>query len=270
MTSFDALIWIQRSLGFCGMTAWRRGRETAFGCFASFQNRVNSPYGDVELACHFLPGPTLSDGSATALFVGSTRVLDRWLWDDNRMPQLFDAEIVTSEYGRREIEAFDLEWIEKGHDYCERVLINWGTGTRAWSQWPIRNPKQIIELRRSAQDPPFPGFSRFSSRISELSNLPASWIGALKAAQGVYLLVTNDGEQYVGSATGSDGFLGRWRAYEANGHGENVLLKQRGHRDYTVSILEIASPDMAPVEVLTRETHWKEKLGVRAHGLNAN
>lgn len=253
-----------------GAAAWRRGHQTAFGCFASFQKKANSPYAGVELACHFLPGPPLEDGSATALFVGSTRILDRWRWDEQRMPQIVDAEIIASERGRRDVDAFDLEWLEAGHDYSERILINWGTGTRAWSQWSSRNRKPIVELRRTAQEPPFPGFSRFVARISELSLLPSAWLDALEAVHGVYVLVTDDGEQYVGSATGSGGFLGRWRSYEVNGHGGNVLLRQRGHRDYNVSILEVASPDMASAEILSREAFWKVKLGVRSHGLNAN
>ncbi|WP_293447074.1 hypothetical protein [Planktotalea sp.] len=49
-----------------GVTAWQQGRETRFGCFASFQKRENSPYLGANFACHFLPGPNLPDGSASA------------------------------------------------------------------------------------------------------------------------------------------------------------------------------------------------------------
>jgi hypothetical protein len=108
------------------------------------------------------------------------------------------------------------------------------------------------------------------ARISEIPSFPLAWIGALGSVRGVYLLVSEDGEQYVGSASGTDGFLGRWRSYQANGHGGNVLLRARGCRDYAVSILEVAPSDMAPVDILAREAFWKDKLGVRAHGLNAN
>jgi hypothetical protein len=59
-------------------------------------------------------------------------------------------------------------------------------------------------------------------------------------------------------------------AYAANGHGGNVMLRERRHRDYTVSILEVASPDMSREDILAREVHWKGKLGSRAHGLNIN
>lgn len=84
------------------------------------------------------------------------------------------------------------------------------------------------------------------------------------------MLVTDGGDQYVGSAAGQDGFMGRWRGYAANGHGGNVLLRQRQHRDYTVSIFEVASPDMSRDDIVVREAFWKDKLGARAHGLNAN
>lgn len=57
--------------------------------------------------------------------------------------------------------------------------------------------------------------------------------------------------------------MGRWRAYMANGHGGNLLLRQRGHQDYTVSILEVASPDMSRDDILAREGFWKDKLGAR-------
>ena len=253
-----------------GVAAWRRGGEVAFGCFASFQKRVNSPYRGTDTVCHFLPGPPLPNGDASAIFLGTTRILDRWQWDGGRMPIFFDAEIIETERGRLDVEAFDLEWLEIGRDYAERILVNWGAGTRAWSQWAHSKPKDIVELRLRAQAPPFPGFSAFRAQISEIPTFPVSWVGALEGVRGVYLLVTAHGEQYVGSASGADGFMGRWRGYLANGHGGNVLLRAAGHRDYTVSILEVASPDMAMGDILVREAFWKDKLGARAHGLNAN
>jgi hypothetical protein len=76
---------------------------------------------------------------------------------------------------------------------------------------------------------------------------------------------------YVGSATGSYGFFGRWRGYQ-NGHGGNVGLQEIEGRpeDYDVSILETAGSGMDDREVLRLEACWKEKLGSRVHGLNRN
>ena len=94
-----------------GLVAWRRGGETAFGCWASFQKKAPSPCsGPMDLACHFLPGPTVGDGAATRLFVGATRILDRWDWDRLRRPRILEDVILASEAGRAALEAFDLEW----------------------------------------------------------------------------------------------------------------------------------------------------------------
>ena len=255
-----------------GVAAWRRGGRQAFGCFASFQRKgTNSPYGStLDTACHFLPGPTLADGQATALFIGSTRVIDRWDWDGERLPLIKDEKEIEAEHLTPDLEAFDLEWLEADQAYSEKILIRWGFGVRSWSQWANKHKKEILEIRMDAQVPPFPGFSKFRARISETPFFPQSWVGSLSSVKGVYLLVSDDGEQYVGSASGVDGFMGRWSAYSVNGHGGNILLKARGHKEYTVSILEVASPDMSITDIVAREAFWKEKLGSRAHGLNAN
>lgn len=255
-----------------GLAAWRRGGARTFGCFASFQARNPSPYAGVHIACHFVPGPTLADGDATGLFVGTTRITDRWAWDGVRLPAIRDQDILETARGRQDVDAFDLEWSDEGRAFSERVLIRWGppAATRAWSQWGDRSPKEILELRIDAREPPFPGFAAFIGRISEMACMPQAWRAALASVRGVYLLVSDDGEQYVGSASGQDGLMGRWRAYMANGHGGNLLLRQRGHQHYTVSILEVASPDMSRDDILAREVFWKDKLGARAHGLNAN
>ncbi|MCY4007123.1 MAG: GIY-YIG nuclease family protein [Rhodobacteraceae bacterium] len=252
--------------------AWQTGGRRSLGCYASFQTRQPSPYAETDIACHFLP-ETVPDGVGhAALFVGITRITDRWDWDGERLPAIVDEEIVSlvrNDPGTG-LEVFDLEWLSDGSEYVERMLIGWGLGARAWSQWASGQPKDILELRRHATEPDFPGFRTFISRIGDIPGFPPSWVGALRGVGGIYLLVTDTGEQYVGSATGTDGFIGRWRDYLADGHGGNLLLRAQGHRDYTVSILEIASPDMAESDILDRESFWKRKLGTRAHGLNAN
>lgn len=254
------------------LAAWRRDRRNAFGCFASFQRQNPSPYAGVRSACHFLPGPVLANGDASALFIGTTQILDQWNWDGVRLPLLHDDIVIEDERGQEGVDAFDLEWFRPGGDFAERILVRWGppAATRAWSQWGHRERKEIVELRIDPHEPAFPGFAAFTARISGLAAAPLAWQTSLSSVRGVYLLVAGDGEQYVGSATGQDGFIGRWRGYAANGHGGNIVLRRRGYRDYSVSILEIASPDMAHRDILAREAFWKDKLGVRAHGLNAN
>jgi hypothetical protein len=88
---------------------------------------------------------------------------------------------------------------------------------------------------------------------------------------GVYLLTCLEtGEQYVGSAYGEGGFLGRFLTYAATNHGGNKLLKARAPKPYQVSILEVMSPSSTPEEVIQMEALWKAKLGSRAFGLNGN
>lgn len=255
-----------------GGLAWRRGSD-AFLCFASFQTQANSPYkGAPTHACHFIAGPTIA-GTATALFVGTTDVRNGRPWDRDEMPLIRDEEVIAQERASvHPLNLYDLTWCPACSVYVERILIDWGPGTRTWSQWAHRRNKLILELRLDAREVPFPGFGGFRERISSLEGLPQSWRAALGSARGVYLLVTEDGQQYVGSAYGVDGFMGRWRQYAANGHGGNQELRGLAidQRDYEVSILETASPEMSAADIIAREGAWKEKLGARAHGLNAN
>lgn len=246
--------------------AWRHSRAR-FEHFVSYQKHSKStPYKNTNLVFQFVPS-----GGNRAMFVGAHQILDEWVSPpDERLPALYDP---LSNYDKDDTEHFryDLERFSPFEDLVGRVVIDWGAGTRAWSQWPARQPKPIVELRANRLDDLFPGFSAFNSTIDDVALLPDSWRGALSSVGGVYLLVCPDtGELYVGSAYGEDGFMGRWSSYAANGHGGNKLLKDRPNVNYAVSILEVASPDMAPSEVINRESAWKTKLGSRSHGLNAN
>ena len=166
--------------------------------------------------------------------------------------------------------AYDLSWMCAFEDLVERVVVAWGASTRSWSQWAHNQIKEVIELRRHAQEPPFPGFQEFVTTLEDIPFLWRSWRQVLSSVGGVYLLVHPDGDQYVGSGFGEDGFLGRWNDYVANGHGGNRLLEIRGRANYMVSVLEVASSAMSPTEIVGRESAWKIRLGSRAHGLNAN
>lgn len=256
------------------LAAWAEGRDV-FGAFVSYQRPRPSPYFRAEIAFQFVPGPTLDDGDQSALFVGAHRIVDRFPLDRTmrRLPRLHHPSC-DEEYRERDdpVDAFDLDWLADWDDLSQRVLVRWGSpaSSRAWSQW-ASNRKEVVEVRRTADEPDFPGFAKLALQIDELPTLPPSWRAAIASVGGVYLLVCPDtGEQYVGSATGEGGFWARWSAYAADGHGGNVRLVARGRRNYAVSILEVASPDMAPADVIARESRWKTKLGSRAHGLNAN
>jgi hypothetical protein len=151
------------------------------------------------------------------------------------------------------------------------LTVEWGDGARAWVQRARNQNKPVLEIRRRLEDPPFPGFARLLAKSDELDLLPASWAAILAATGGVYLLVSaHSGEQYVGSATGEEGFWSRWEAYARDGHGGNVLLRQRGRPPYWISVLETAPSTATKNETLASEQRWKERLGTRAFGLNGN
>ncbi|MEL6575988.1 MAG: GIY-YIG nuclease family protein [Pseudomonadota bacterium] len=253
-----------------GSAAWAAG-PSQFDSFVSYQKRNPSPYRKRPVAFQFIAAEPMPDGSATALFAAAHRIIDRFDYpSEGRLPVLHHPEFGDEDDGVL-VEAFDLERLPEWDALAGRIVIRWGTGTRSWSQLPERQHKEVIELRRDRHEPGFPGFSAFRSQVSAVLALPSSWRSALSSVSGVYLLVcTDSGEQYVGSAYGEAGFWGRWSGYAKDGHGGNLLLKARGAHDYTISILEVASPDMSPGDIIRREGAWKSKLGTRAHGLNLN
>lgn len=156
-------------------------------------------------------------------------------------------------------------------EYAGRLWIDWGKGYRAWIQRGDRVPKPVLELKRSFGEDPFPGFAALILNLSELEGIPAGWADALRSMKGVYLLTCpKTREQYVGIASGGDGFLGRWREYFSTGHGGNVGLRSRDPTDYRVSILETVGSAATIADLLTLEARWKDKLQSREMGLNRN
>ena len=156
-------------------------------------------------------------------------------------------------------------------DYIGRLWIDWGAGARSWIQRADRQNKPIVELTREFREDAFPGYTQFVSNVSEIQGLPATWVSALRAARGVYLLTSaKTREQYVGSATGEAGFHGRWINYASDGHGGNLGLKSSEPSDYQVSILEVSGSAATTDDILAVEQLWKRKLQSRETGLNRN
>jgi hypothetical protein len=171
----------------------------------------------------------------------------------------------------------------EGFDELEhRVVVDWGKGTRKNIQ-NSRN-KRVLEIVPPGQLlPPFTDYLGFTLTRSELESLCLNpeankdWRARLSAVAGVYLiLATSTGAQYVGSAAGADGIWGRWTAYASNGDGGNKLLRDLMAKDasypdaFSYSLLQILPKSATRAEVLKWETLYKEKLGSRAIGLNAN
>lgn len=160
---------------------------------------------------------------------------------------------------------------ERLADFTGKLLIDWGKGARTWIQRADNQNKVVLEIRTEFREPEFPGFTDFRKQLSEIEQLPSGWTTALKATRGIYLLTCpKTKEQYVGEATGKDGFYGRWLEYVQNGHGGNVGLKSRDPSDYQVSILEVAGSGDTESDIGEMERRWKQKLQSREMGLNRN
>ena len=129
--------------------------------------------------------------------------------------------------------------------------------------------------------PVFQDYLEFTLSYDEIqamcmnSDAYQEWKARLSAVAGVYLIVaTKTGEQYVGSAHGTEGIWGRWMAYARTGHGGNVLLEKLIAEDhdypdgFVFSILQVLPKTQTRDGVLGWGSRYKAKLGTRATGLN--
>jgi hypothetical protein len=158
---------------------------------------------------------------------------------------------------------------ERLNDLTGRLVIEWGNAQRTWIQRADNQDKLVLELREAFREEVFPGFTRFVYPLSKIERLPVTWVSALSASRGIYLLTCpKTSEQYVGSASGAEGLYGRWLSYVRDGHGGNVGLKSRDPSDYQVSILEVVGSSATKEEILKLEELWKGKLQSREMGLN--
>jgi hypothetical protein len=200
------------------------------------------------------------------LFVGIYEIKSRRLLDvDTPMPHKDGVDKAGT------CDVYELTLDRSLRDLVGRLLIDWGPGKRSWIQRADLKEKQITELRTEFKEPDFPGFLNFIKPLSGLNNLPKGWVDALRSSRGVYLLTCpKTSEQYVGSATGDEGFWGRWQDYVETGHGGNVALKSRNPSDYQVSILEVAGTALTTDDIKQMEVRWKAKLQSREMGLNRN
>lgn len=168
---------------------------------------------------------------------------------------------------------YDLTLLEELAAYRDRVVIDWGAGTRSWVQRAANQPKSVIEIAEQ-YEPRFPGFREFVRPVSDIPTLPNGWQQVLRSVKGVYLLVDLDsGHQYVGSAKGADSLFGRWMEYATDGHGGNLGLRKaasEGRRRYQVSVLEVVEETTPDVTIEQIESFWKNKLLSRSFGLNVN
>jgi hypothetical protein len=149
------------------------------------------------------------------------------------------------------------------HEYEEKLVIEWGPAKLAWRQRAHEQNKIVLEIRARPKDEAFPPYIDFLRRLGDLDTIYPSWQTRLREHKGVYLLTFDDGMQYVGSATGEEGFWQRWHDYLMSGHGGNrVLIRdQRDARNAMVSILEVSGSAQTERDIVKQEMLWQRKLG---------
>ncbi len=237
---------------------WRDNR-TQFDLYQSIHGFDKRPKLKGRYWASFLGTPTEETLFIGLYAVGGRRPLEQ----DSPHPHMDGLDKAGS------VDFYDLTLEKALGDLIGKLFIEWGPGERAWIQRADRRNKPITELRTSFKEPDFPGFLYFVKALSELDKLPKGWITALQSCSGVYLLTCpKTKEQYVGSATGGEGFWGRWQDYAQTGHGGNLGLKSREPSDYQVSILEVAGTASTKEDIIGMEERWKSKLQSKEMGLN--
>lgn len=238
--------------------AWRNDRK-AFESYQSVQSKDRFPVG--SLLAEFV----VTEAQKT-VFVGIYRVdgVGRCA------PGSTDALLRSDTSGQFR---YDLTLLDELAGYRDRVVIDWGAGTRSWVQRAANQPKPVIEVAEQ-YEPRFPGFREFVRPVADIPTLPNGWQQVLRSVKGVYLLVDLDsGQQYVGSAKGADSLFGRWMEYFTDGHGGNRGLRRAGYegrRRYQVSVLEVVDENTPDGSIEQIESFWKNKLLSRTFGLNVN
>jgi len=177
---------------------------------------------------------------------------------------------------------YDLDLDPRFNELRNRLIIDWGRGTRSWVQ--KLSSKPLLEIQeRGRRLPPFEDYLEFSLTYHELRDLFGNeeahrdWRASLSAVAGIYLILAEDsGDLYVGSASGQGGIWGRWREYAASGHGGNAKLRELIEQNpayparFRFSLLQILPKTMAVDEIRRREGQYKVRFGTRATGLNVN
>ena len=176
---------------------------------------------------------------------------------------------------------YSLEKIDALNDMEGKLTIDWGKSTRMWHQRGT-TPKPVISILPDEKKI-FTGYEKLIKSYDELKDIIEnpeiydSWHTALSSVYAIYLIVdTETGQQYIGSAYGKDGLLGRWTDYIRTHHGNNKKIKEiicnypdRYHA-FQFSILQILPKNLSDEEVINIERLWKDKLLCIKFGMNKN
>ena len=178
---------------------------------------------------------------------------------------------------------YDLEELDGFEDLKDRVVVDWGKAAISWHQWAYKHDKEVLEILPKGYLGEFPGLLNFILDFNELKKLSINidankdWYHQLSSVNGIYLILdTKKGNQYIGSAYGREGIWQRWQEYAKTGHGGNLLLKQlcdsenEYYKNFQFTVLQTLPSNITGKEVIEIENLYKQKLGSKLFGLNAN
>lgn len=175
---------------------------------------------------------------------------------------------------------YEYEVSEEYEKYFGRLIVRF----KNTSQNMVRNALSVMEdcvieqiLPDTFDNDIFPGYDKVNISWAELSRVleKESWKTALQNQKGVYLLTdTSNGKMYVGSASGEEMILNRWKYYIISGHGGNKELKllsfEHIKQYFRFSILDIFKSTTDRQQIIDREIWWKEVLQTKKFGYNSN
>jgi hypothetical protein len=194
---------------------------------------------------------------------------------------------VTHELGITDGVNYEGAELDNYHQYFGRVIVKYHKThqTQVVFAQNVIGELEVEQILPSIFDGiDFPGYDKVRLSYEQLSTIihrhKRDWIAALGNQKAVYLITDrSSGKQYVGSAYGENGMLlQRWTNYIADGHGGNKLLKEvidecgfdYAKQNFQYAILENYNARVDKHIIMERESWWKETLGSRAFGLNAN
>jgi hypothetical protein len=176
---------------------------------------------------------------------------------------------------------FNLEPIDLLRDYEGRLTIDWGNSARMWHQKGTTE-KPIVSIQADEKKV-FSGFEDLILTYDELKEIVENptiyeaWHTALSSVNAIYLIVDREtGRQYIGSAYGKGGLLGRWSCYVASHHGNNKQMRElicaypERYHCFQFSILQILPKTATDDEVIRTESLYKKKLLTIPFGMNSN
>lgn len=175
---------------------------------------------------------------------------------------------------------YEYEELEEYRKYFGRLIVRF----KNTSQNMVRNAVSVIDnciveqiLPDTFDNDIFPGYDMVNVSWSELARVieKETWKTALQNQKGVYLITdTSNGKMYVGSASGDEMILSRWRSYVKTGNGGNKELKLLDFNyiktNFRYSILDIFKSTTDAQTIIDRETWWKKILLTREFGYNGN